>query len=475
MKKKIVLIDRDLELVKSVYESEEVSIEFLIVESAVQAEEARKLYNIPNIIPAFGGLTSSISQRQSSIDYKYVEKFKATQLKSEHFYARASSDSSLIQYYYYDALFFWIKVFETNTISAVVLSCVEHGGNHDSLILDAAESQGVPGFVFDTFLIKNLSEDRSVRAYSVLDRDMRRYIPLNHNNLDLNSIDLNSYLTVNFSNATLTIIKKMNRWLPISYTTMMSLYFIIQNRKLWHLGMKTPPFKLISNNLHMRKVKRFYDSISVELDTSKKYVFYALHFEPEANIMIRSELSSQLTIIRLLSQSLPKGWVLYVKDHPGQFKLANKIYYGYLASIHKYRTKEFYQEILKLNNTKILDINTNSSDIVQFSEAVATINGTVALEAVAIKKPVIIFGPRSTPLSICKDIFGVTSFDQCKNALSKLEDGFRPNYSDLDQVINDYVFEFEARTSPNVQLLINYLVCEYCPSGKQEKHTKTGV
>ena len=63
-------------------------------------------------------------------------------------------------------------------------------------------------------------------------------------------------------------------------------------------------------------MKKYYDSISVELDSSKNFIFLCLAFDPEATIMSRARFSSQISIIKQLSQNLPENWILYIKRTP---------------------------------------------------------------------------------------------------------------------------------------------------------------
>jgi hypothetical protein len=239
------------------------------------------------------------------------------------------------------------------------------------------------------------------------------------------------------------------------------LAYIIRRKPIHHHGLNSHPTKVLKNIFYVRKMRKFYDSISVELDTSKKCIFYALHFDPEASIMARARLSSQLIVIKQLSQSLPVGWVLYVKEHPNQFKLNEPGWWFYLTSIHKYRTKEFYKEILKFDNVQFLKFSIKSQDIIKSAKAISTINGSISSEALTYNKPLILFGHQSTPFGLCKDVFKITSSKQCQEAMNQIEGGFIPDYSDFNEIVDNYLFELKVSSLSDVQLLVDYLVCEY--------------
>ena len=85
----------------------------------------------------------------------------------------------------------------------------------------------------------------------------------------------------------------------------------------------------------------------------------------------------QLNIIENLSKSLPITYRLIVKEHP---------------SMLGRRSKEYYRRLNSLPNVKMINPKVNSIDIIKKSEAIFTITGTVGLEGLILKKPVIVLG-----------------------------------------------------------------------------------
>lgn len=111
---------------------------------------------------------------------------------------------------------------------------------------------------------------------------------------------------------------------------------------------------------------------------NKKYVFYALQTEPEASLhMISQECFVQIDVIARLARDLPIDTVLVVKE----------TIYGFGR-----RPKEFYEQIRRLKNTILVDTYERGVDLIRQSAAVATISGTVGLEAALLGKPVLLFG-----------------------------------------------------------------------------------
>jgi hypothetical protein len=102
-----------------------------------------------------------------------------------------------------------------------------------------------------------------------------------------------------------------------------------------------------------------------------------------------------------------------------------------------------------------------SQDVIKSAEAVSTINGSIASEALVFNKSLILFGHQSTPFGLCKDVFKITSSKQCQEAMNQIESGFIPDYSDFNKIVDNYLFKLKMSPLNDVGLLIDYLVCEY--------------
>ena len=467
MKKNIVLIDLGLTLIQSIYESKKVNIEFLITDADdMKLSGIKDLYGVKNIITRDKFHEFTV-QETRDIDYEVIDKFKTSQLDSEHYQDRFSDDTNLKQYHYFNALSFWIHVFTKNNISAVILDGLMHGANYDSLALDVAKAYSVSGYVIENHMVRHTKDGMRV-IRSVLDYNSKDRISLDLCKLGLKSIDIDNYLF--YADKVSAALKKKRKnvkdvvrsFLPLYTSTIVHmLAYIIRRKPIDGHGLNSRPIQVLKNIFYVRKIRKYYNSIAVEFDASSKYVIYTLHFDPEASIMARARFISQLSIIKQLSQSLPEGWVLYVKEHPDQFKLDRPGWWYYLVSIHKYRTKEFYKEILKFDNVNLLKYKVKSQDIIKSAEAISTINGSIALEALTYNKPLILFGHQSTPFGLCRDVFKVTSTKQCQEAMNQIENNFNPDYSDFNKVVDNYFFELKAISPNNVQLLVDYLICEY--------------
>ncbi len=121
-------------------------------------------------------------------------------------------------------------------------------------------------------------------------------------------------------------------------------------------------------------VNDLYDTYNPNED----YAFFPLHFEPETTLLLLAPFHTDQThIIKQIARSLPLHYKLYVKEHP------------YMAG---YRTRQFYKELKKIPNVKLIDPAIPALDIAQHTKLITTINGSTAWEGLMFKKPAICFG-----------------------------------------------------------------------------------
>lgn len=109
-----------------------------------------------------------------------------------------------------------------------------------------------------------------------------------------------------------------------------------------------------------------------------RYLFFPLHTEPEVSLLVYGRpYVNQIEIIRMLSMSLPIDMVLLVKEHPW---MVGK------------RSINAYKKMLNTPRVRIADPKLEARTLIQESELVSVITGSVALEAAMLGKPVITFG-----------------------------------------------------------------------------------
>ncbi|MDD5306763.1 MAG: hypothetical protein PHU25_05520 [Deltaproteobacteria bacterium] len=110
----------------------------------------------------------------------------------------------------------------------------------------------------------------------------------------------------------------------------------------------------------------------------RPFVYFPLHLEPEATTSVYAPyFKYQDIVIDWLAKSLPAGVDLVLKENPKMW--GN-------------RSRRFYQNAARIPGVRWIDPRTSSRDLTLKSSAVVTITGTVAIEALALNKPVAIMG-----------------------------------------------------------------------------------
>ena len=167
----------------------------------------------------------------------------------------------------------------------------------------------------------------------------------------------------------------------------------------------------------------------------KPFMFYAIALEPEFSVQARcKEFNDQKTIIKLLALNMPAGYELIIKEH---------------SDIGR-RDKSFYMDLLKIPNIKMAHPSIRGIDLVKKARAVATMAGTVSLEATIMGKRVIEFSLHSS-FSFLDNIATVSDIscikEIVKNAMEDLDDitkeKIRKDGSKLPDAIKNISFKAE--------------------------------
>jgi hypothetical protein len=121
-------------------------------------------------------------------------------------------------------------------------------------------------------------------------------------------------------------------------------------------------------------------------------------------------------MVELLSDCLPKGWMLYVKDHPSQY-VNNYSRYGNKL----FRDKSFYERIRKCPNTRVVSIDQQPFALIDTAKAIASVGGSALWEGVVRGKPGLCFG--SSWIQHCEGIFQVDCKERLQTVLCSIQDG----------------------------------------------------
>ncbi len=129
---------------------------------------------------------------------------------------------------------------------------------------------------------------------------------------------------------------------------------------------------------------------------NKKFVYFALHFEPERTTNPDGGLfHDQVLAIISLRKILPEEIYIYVKEHPSQFYMSDRGSRG--------RSPLFYELINNIKNVELINVDTDSIDMIKNSVFIATISGTAAVEASIMGKKALVFG--DTWFHGCPNVF----------------------------------------------------------------------
>ena len=156
------------------------------------------------------------------------------------------------------------------------------------------------------------------------------------------------------------------------------------------------------------KLARKYEKIAETPIYTDKYVYYALHYQPECTSSpLGGIYANQMLAIKVLASSLPENVWLYVKEHPVQTSFC--------------REKTYYEELKKIPKVKLISQRIPSEILMKNAVAVASLTGTVFLETQIIQKPCICMG--YSPRIILNGIYKIDTLEECKNALREIVDG----------------------------------------------------
>ena len=164
-------------------------------------------------------------------------------------------------------------------------------------------------------------------------------------------------------------------------------------------------------------------------DFEKNYVYYPLHVDPEASTMVLSPLyTNQLFVIETLLKTIPNDHFLYVKEHKPMIGI---------------RHKSFYKKIKKFPRVRLISPFNDQFELIKNSKFVTTITGTVGLEALLLKVPVILFGSANYE-TIKEGIIKVTDI----NLLEKQIESFKMDNKKLEEQLIKYIATIKEISFP---------------------------
>lgn len=152
-------------------------------------------------------------------------------------------------------------------------------------------------------------------------------------------------------------------------------------------------------------VRRRYEQLAQRSLPRTAYAALFLHTQPEVTVEGWSfDFSDQVAVARNIAAALPADMLLAVKEHRYQAGL---------------RDPSFYAELLSIPGVTLLHDLVDTKALVSGASVVLTLTGTVALEAMCLRVPAIIFG--SVYYEHLPGIRRVSGFDELRQVIGDLD------------------------------------------------------
>ena len=169
----------------------------------------------------------------------------------------------------------------------------------------------------------------------------------------------------------------------------------------------------------------------------EKFIFFPLIVEPERSLLIEAPFYTNLIeLITHIVKSLPIGYKLYVKEHPGM-------------NTRDWRPVSFYKQIMSLPNVKMIHPSIPSAEILQKCSLVITIGSTSGFEAAFYGKNTITFV--NTVYSTLKSVLLLKDIHDLPKSIRKsLQTNM--DFTDLSRFVNildKNSFDFDINTFNN--------------------------
>ena len=127
------------------------------------------------------------------------------------------------------------------------------------------------------------------------------------------------------------------------------------------------------------KVNLFDKYFNNDIDIESKYVYFPLQLQPEMTTSMLGDIyCDQLLALEQLSAMLPDGWKIYVKENPKQTS--------------KQRGMFFFERLKTIPKVQYLSTSINTHYLIEHSQFVSVVTGTVGWEAISGGKNVLVFG-----------------------------------------------------------------------------------
>jgi len=309
------------------------------------------------------------------------------------------------QYFFYDLLSTWLQIIQKNDIRLIISPSVPHRG-FDYALYIAAKIRGIEFIMFQmtpfcdsSFLLDTIDQtpaymkkdipilkdkgvlrkdienkiiqttsayDNAKPHYMVQQQKMAEKYSIFRDVLSLPADIIRNFLHVFSEHKTYRI---KAGFMPKD-SRILVYQFFLKTRK-WRIDKE--------------KLRKTYEKLCTK-KINKKYIFFALHYQPEeTSCPTGGCYSDQLLIIEILNSFLDSDIDIVVKEHKTQF-------FPYLEG-EAGRDLYFYKRLSGISKrVKLVSINEDPFRLIDGAIATVTISGTIGWESVIRGTPSIIFG-----------------------------------------------------------------------------------
>ena len=247
-----------------------------------------------------------------------------------------------------------------------------------------------------------------------------------------NKIYYNNLYTTVFLKSKLDAIKAGINFFIFSSNSNLKTHYTYYGRKKYKVFFYTICMSL------KKRYRSFFINNNFTRDLGdEKFIFFPLIVEPERSLLIEAPFYTNLIeLITHIVKSLPIGYKLYVKEHPGM-------------STRDWRPVSFYKQIMSLPNVKMIHPIIPSAEILQKCSLVITIGSTAGFEAAFYGKNTITFV--NTIYSILKSVLLLKDIHDLPKSIRKsLQTNM--DFTDLSRFVNildKNSFDFDINTFNN--------------------------
>lgn len=209
----------------------------------------------------------------------------------------------------------------------------------------------------------------------------------------------------------------------------------------WHKELKEPlsrPHRLVAM-FRKHTLYKHYQNLATSDITDEDYIIVFLHYQPERTSLPEGQFFvQQLHLVRTLHLACPH-LKIYVKEHPS-------IFVGHFDI--RYRNKAFYNELVQMDNVELVDIRIDSFSLLDNALCIATITGTVGVQALIRGKAVLCFGTSSyVGFEGC---YAIRNCQDVENAIVSIQGKkFNERY-DLPQLTHERLNDIDKHSSNGV-------------------------